>query len=350
MRARLSRRIAIPVECTIALAFLAIVLSLALIRDLPFSLPSASRAAFVGVHYLYPLLGIAIWAAILLFARKQPVLPTFFVALPCYALILVCHFNVKLWVPHVNPALWDDLYWNADQALRPLVDAAYAMRAWLDPVIPLESNFYMVGFIAMFYLAFGYACAQDQNDFRKLVVAAMLLHSLGALSYLVAPAIGPFLYETGLEPRSTQSQAGMLASYQANIAGGRAWLASEGSRQITVGLAAMPSLHAGGSFLFLAHSWRYRSSVRWVLLALFAFLSIDAIANRWHYVVDVPAGVLLAALCLYLAHRLVGTRADGPSAEIAPAGAGSTTKTTPAASGVFRLFTKLFTRFRQYAE
>lgn len=311
--------IRLPIEYSIALTFLTLATGISLIWALPFSLPSASRAAFVGVHYLYPLLGIAIWAAILLISRKQPVLPTFFIALPCYFIIIICHFNVKLWIPHINPMLWDDLYWGVDQHFRPIVDAMYFIRIQLNPIIPVESNFYMVGFIAMFYLAFGNACFKDQKDFRELVVAAMLLHTLGAFSYLVAPALGPFLYEAGVEPRSTQSQAGMLASYQAHIAGGRAWLITEGSRQLTVGLAAMPSLHAGGSFLFLAHSWRYRSIVTWALLGLFIFLCIDAIANRWHYLVDIPAGVALAGLCLYLAHRFVRTTPDfGARADSSP--------------------------------
>jgi hypothetical protein len=37
---------------------------------------------------------------------------------------------------------------------------------------------------------------------------------------------------------------------------------------------------------------------------LFAFIAIDAVANRWHYLVDLPVGVLLAAACAWAAIRL----------------------------------------------
>ena len=29
------------------------------------------------------------------------------VALPCYATVLVVHFNLKLWVPYINPTSYD---------------------------------------------------------------------------------------------------------------------------------------------------------------------------------------------------------------------------------------------------
>ena len=58
----------------------------------------------------------------------------------------------------------------------------------------------------------------------------------------------------------------------------------------------MPSLHAGGSFLFLLFALRHDRRLVWIMLPLWAFISVDAIANRWHYLVDLPAGMVLAWL------------------------------------------------------
>lgn len=301
---RLSWRL-LPVEIGIALAFLVFTLAVSIIAGLPFSLPSGERAAFVGVHYLYPLIGIAIWAAIMLFSKRKSVTTTFFIALPAYAVVLVSHFNLKLWIPHLNPALWDETYWASDEAIRPLIDGAMTIRTALDPVIPLESNFYMLGFIALFYVAFGYACLKRPDSFRELVLAAIILQVLGSFAYLVAPALGPFLYEMGVEPHATSAQQSMHASWQANVAGGANWIAAEGSRQLTVGLAAMPSLHAGGSFLFLLYAWRNARKLTLPFAAIFLFISLDAVANRWHYAIDLPVGMALAALATMLASLLV---------------------------------------------
>lgn len=288
-------RRSLPPEVTITLAFLGFTLLLSLVIDMPFSLPTTQSAAFVGIHYLYPLIAIGLWAVYVVHQRKQSVGTVFLVALPCYAIVLLCHFNLKLWIYHVNPASWDAYYWWTDQQLRPLVDGAMALRLLLADLVPLDSNFYMLGFIALFYLSFGYHAAKTPEAFHELVLAALLLQIFGSIAYFVAPAIGPFLYEAGVEPPATGSQQYMLAVLEANKAGGAEWLQQHGGAQLTAGLAAMPSLHAGGSLLFLIYAWRTARGLLWIMVPLFAFISFDAIANRWHYVIDLPVGWAVAA-------------------------------------------------------
>jgi hypothetical protein len=291
-------------EVAIAAAFVALTLAASLATGMPLKLPEGDRAAFVGIHYLYPLFGIAVWGVFALLSARANLAKTFFVALPCYAAVLVCHFNLKLWIPHINPASWDSLYWQIDLSVRPLVEAFFAMRRAMAPVIPLDSNFYMTAFITMFYLSFCLHAFRDAREFRTLFLAALLFQAAGALAYLAMPALGPFVYENGVEPLTTIAQHSMLNSYRENVAGGAAWIASNGGPQLTVGLAAMPSLHTGGAFLFLLFAWRSARVLLPIYLPLFAFIAIDAVANRWHYLVDLPVGVLLAAACAWAAIRL----------------------------------------------
>ncbi|MXO74931.1 hypothetical protein GRI40_06815 [Altererythrobacter aerius] len=201
------------------------------------------------------------------------------------------------------------------------------MRLALAPVIPLGSNFYMFGFIAMFYLAFAWHALQSRAIFRELIVSAMLLQILGSLAYLVAPALGPFLYEPGVEPPVSGAQAYMLEAWHANRDGGAAWLRDHGSGSLTVGLAAMPSLHAGGSFLFVIFAWRHARPLLAVMLPLFAYILVAAVATRWHYVVDLPVGIALAWCAAALARRLLraetaraGAVAEQPSPIPVPPG------------------------------
>lgn len=258
------------------------------------SLPSGERAAFVGIHYLYPLIGVGIWAVVTYFGQRKHVTSTFFVAFPCYAIMLICHFNLKLWRPLINPNEWDAFYWQTDQALRPLVDASRGLREALFPLIPADSNFYMIAFIAMFYLSFCYQAIRGSESFRALFLAALVFHGVGAFAYLAMPALGPFLFEQGVEPMQTRAQLGMLGSHRELAVGGADWIARNGDTHITAGLGAMPSLHTGGSFLFLLFAWRYARVLVPLYLMLFGFITIDAVASRWHYVVDIPAGLVLA--------------------------------------------------------
>lgn len=307
-----------PLELWLTAAFVLFTALLSVCLALPFSLPSGQMAAFVGVHYLYPLVGIAIWAALMVWGRRQSLAATFLIALPCYAIILLCHFNLKLWIPHVNPFLWDELYWQTDQAIYPLIEFSTYIRLLVAPLIPLDSNFYMLGFIALFYLSFGYHALRTPSEFRELVIAAMLLQIFGSLAYFVAPALGPFIYEPGVEPPATAAQAHMMGIWQANSALGSSWLAANGSANLTGGLAAMPSLHAGGSLLFVVFAWRHAPRLLWFMGPLFAFITIDALANRWHYVIDLPVGMLVAILALRTAKWAIA-RVPNLELELRPA-------------------------------
>ena len=109
----------------------------------------------------------------------------------------------------------------------------------------------MLGFIGLFYVSFLYHAIKTPEHFRTLVVSLLLLQTLGGLAYLVAPAIGPFIYEKGVDPTITDGQQSMMQFYQFSLAQGPRWIAQHGGVSFTVGLAAMPSLHAAGCLSLL---------------------------------------------------------------------------------------------------
>ena len=107
------------------------------------------------------------------------------------------HFNLKGWVPLVNPALFDAAYMASDESLRPLIDAftwaSNTIRTNLNP----ELRWYQFMFLIMFILSFCRFAAIRDAYYPPFAVSMLLMTSLGALSYLIAPALGPFIYEDG---------------------------------------------------------------------------------------------------------------------------------------------------------
>ncbi|MBS0475024.1 MAG: phosphatase PAP2 family protein [Proteobacteria bacterium] len=197
---------------------------------------------------------------------------------------------------------------------------AIAIRTALLPIIPHESNYYMVAFIAMFYASFSYQALLAPHKFRALFLAALIFQGAGALAYLVMPALGPFIYETGVTPTQTMAQQGMLDVYRDLVAGGPAWVAENGDANITAGLAAMPSLHTGGSFLFLLFAWRHARVLMPLYCLLFGFILVTSIASRWHYLIDLPVGLALAWFSAWSADRLIAWQDRGAkTTEAAPA-------------------------------
>ena len=67
-------------------------------------------------------------------------------------------------------------------------------------------------------------------------------------------------------------------------------------------VAAMPSLHAGVTFLVAMYGiWRLRTPLRWLLVLYPASMCVALVYFAEHYVVDVLAGAVLAALVMLAA-------------------------------------------------
>ncbi|MBU7580657.1 MAG: phosphatase PAP2 family protein [Porphyrobacter sp.] len=285
-------------ELILAFWFLATGAVIALLLDLPFSLPSGNALAFTGMSYGVPLSLIGLLGAGLVLARQTMRLAYYAAAALAYGVILITHFNIKMWMSLINPRLWDGLYWQTDELVRPLVDLAFAVHRLTDSALPAGEHLYLFAFLAMFAGSIIVHSMQAFIVFRKVIFSAMLVHVLGALAYCIMPAVGPFLYEQGVNGLESARQQHMYGGYLALADGGRGWIASKGSTFMFAAVAAMPSLHVGSSAVFLHYAWRH---ARWLGVAyvpLFVFIVFEAVATRWHYWIDVIAGLALTALAI----------------------------------------------------
>jgi membrane-associated phospholipid phosphatase len=68
--------------------------------------------------------------------------------------------------------------------------------------------------------------------------------------------------------------------------------------------AAFPSSHVAASMVPWWHTWTNFPRHRWWMTTLFVLLCMSTVYNRYHYVVDVFAGLLLGTLVMYFGHRL----------------------------------------------
>jgi membrane-associated phospholipid phosphatase len=81
-------------------------------------------------------------------------------------------------------------------------------------------------------------------------------------------------------------------------------------------VAAMPSLHAGFSFLVVFYAiQRFRSPARWLLLCYPVLMSASLVYSGEHYVVDAIAGAVVALLVLIGCQLWENRRATTPSAD-----------------------------------
>lgn len=72
--------------------------------------------------------------------------------------------------------------------------------------------------------------------------------------------------------------------------------------------AAFPSSHVAASMIPWWHTWVHFPRHRWWMTTIFVLLCMATVYNRYHYVVDVIAGLILGALVLFAGTQL-GDRA-----------------------------------------
>lgn len=285
-------------ELLLALGFGLIAMLLAYGFGLKFVFPASNALQFTGMSYSAPLSMIFALGLFMILTKRKMRLAYYLVGSLAYGIILVAHFNVKLWMNIINPIRWDAFFWETDQMARPVIDASYVVHKLVGAILPAENHLYLFAFLAMFGCSIVVHSMRRFIVFRKVIFTAMLVHVLGALSYLIMPAVGPFIYETGLNALETARQEHMYTSYQALIAGGKPWIASEGSQNLFAAVAAMPSLHVASSAVFVYYAWKHERWLNWFYLPLFGFIMFEAMATRWHYLLDVIAGLVLTALAI----------------------------------------------------
>ncbi len=93
-----------------------------------------------------------------------------------------------------------------------------------------------------------------------------------------------------------------------------AWLHAHGALHG----AAFPSSHVAGSLVCWWWGWRTAPRHRAWLTTLWGLLGLSIVYCRYHYVVDLAAGIAWGALVMWLCHRLLPMPADGLRHDPAP--------------------------------
>jgi hypothetical protein len=193
------------------------------------------------------------------------------------------------------------------------VDASLlALDRWalgFEPALWLErfNTFAVVEWFSFFYFSYFFICAaylvgvlwlsRPSRHTTVFAVGSLIVLFVGHLGYLAVPGYGPVAH--------------LEETYAGPIRGGFFWHCV----QSTVAAAGaqkdiFPSLHTAlPTWFTLYAAYRARHDERWRLIALVTgFFAANIIAStmllRWHYAIDVVAGLSLAGLAATAAPRI----------------------------------------------
>jgi len=229
-----------------------------------------------------------------------------------FTLVVYVHFHIKMWVPLLNDYSFDATFLAIDDRLRGVIEPLRWLRSIIARALPVADIWYEAAFFPIFALAFWFHAVGHRRWHYHNLVAITLVELVGPLFYLVAPAVGPFLFEHGDNARATLFQHQMYEQFQAMKLGGTPWLAANGGEYLTAPLAAMPSLHCAAISVLAYYAVRARIAIAPLVVACAAWIAIEAVVARWHYLVDVPAGLVLAAIVIAVTNRLCRFRLGAP--------------------------------------
>jgi hypothetical protein len=213
--------------------------------------------------------------------------------LVAFAAVVFVHFNLKLWSHLVNGAMFDNEFHQIDEALAPLRDGLISIAQAVTERMPLEVP-YSDLFISMFFLSFfihgGFGGRRELNP---VMLATAVVLSLGGISYWIAPAFGPLIFDP-----PNVAYVRYMHSFSASFvdSGGRNY-----SPVMFVSmLAAMPSLHIANSVVLAYFAWKWRPWLLAFYVPAILFFLCEGVNLRFHYLIDYPAGLLIAGLSLII--------------------------------------------------
>lgn len=211
------------------------------------------------------------------------------------------YFWLKVYVPLVNPRLWDPELWRLDGLLHagisPSIFLVEALgKTWLVPVL---DGWYALWIQTVIWTLSFFTASPHPGLRRSFMLSCVVIWTLGAWLYVAIPALGPVyvfpeVWGALLErmPGAAGGQALLLENYRKMLAIRETGLFQPFNP--TRGIAAMPSLHVGAHWLFFL--WARRAvrplAVLFVAATLLTFLA--SILSGWHYAVDGYAAMLLA--------------------------------------------------------
>lgn len=180
---------------------------------------------------------------------------------------------------------WDQRLFGfqASVALQRIVSPA--LTAWMEfaysfhlPNIPIVACFLYIW--------------RPRKRFREMVSGVLLVTAFGLMGYLLVPGVGP-MYSLRDQFTVPLSQPFTLLSQQTDFV-----------NFARVQRDVFPSLHVGISFVVWMYAYRNSKRLFWILSPFILSLWVSTVYLRYHYLVDVVAGLILAPLCFLLSNWL----------------------------------------------
>jgi hypothetical protein len=198
--------------------------------------------------------------------------------------MVLSYFEMRVLLPALQPDLLDHQLFAIDLWLLGTTPSVW-MEAWnVEPVVEWLSFFYYTHFFLMVVMLIPALIFGKGRRMQELMAGGMLVVAAGHFLYTIVPGAGPYA----------------TIAFDQPLQGGFWWNQVE----LTVATAGaqldiFPSLHTAWPAYFALHAFAHRDRQPFRLLwPILGFVAVNIIIAtmflRWHWFIDVAAGLLLA--------------------------------------------------------
>jgi PAP2 superfamily len=205
----------------------------------------------------------------------------------CFVVMGASYYAMRVAVPLLGMPEADTLLQQWDRDLLGETPAVY-LEGWLNPWL---EDLSMAAYLFFFFFLLGgpaYYCFRDIPTFRKCMVGLFTMYGLAFTGYTLFPAGGPhyaMTFHTALHGRW------LVDSTLAAV--------NRGSNAVDV----FPSVHVAASLYLLMFDWQHWRRRFWWVLAPCIVLWWSTLYLRFHYFVDLLAGVAVALVGWWVARE-----------------------------------------------
>ncbi|MRR07105.1 MAG: phosphatase PAP2 family protein, partial [Deltaproteobacteria bacterium] len=250
--------------------------------------------AWGGLFATYAALAVVILAAALYRTRVNPSKKGFYLSVAATVISISIIFNsLGELIAGIHPTTFDTHLIAIDFAI-----FGVHPTVWLERFInPLLTGLLQLAYISYYFMPLSLCLlliAKGRfREFEKVLFGILLCFYLSYIGYLLVPAIGPRFTLSHLQTGGLQGSQfvemiqDMLNALEKNKTD------------------AFPSGHTAVSLMCLYYAWKEREKTLFaVLIPVVTGLLISTVYLRYHYVIDVIAGIALTGLTIALAPGL----------------------------------------------
>ena len=211
----------------------------------------------------------------------------------CFVVMGIAFYALRVSVPLLGTPRADGLLQQWDRNLLGETPAV-VLEPWLHP---WAEDVAMAGYLFFFYyLLFGpgYYCFKDLPAFRRCIIGLFTMYGLAFTGYTLLPAGGPHSAIVFHDPL----HGPWLLNWTLDAV-------NRGSNAVD----AFPSVHVAASLYLLLFDWQHCRRRFWWHLAPCTVLWWSTIYLRFHYFVDLLAGVAVALVGWWVARHWNDLRA-----------------------------------------